>query len=156
MPLPRPWRLRLARPSDLDRVEDIEHQAHPSAWPRSIFLSELSLPWASLRVLEHPKHGVVGFLDYWLIDEELHIMNIALLPRWRGHGLGSALISLSVVEAVAMGAEIISLEVRETNVAALRLYERHGFRLLGRQRKYYVDTGEAALFMVKEVPNGRL
>ena len=93
--------------------------------------------------------GLLGYLAAKPVGESLELMNIAVLPAARRQGIASALI-----EALkrAAGERTITLEVRETNQAAIELYRQHGFRVLHRRPGYYTDTGEAGLLMRYKKP----
>ncbi|MFN2115594.1 MAG: ribosomal protein S18-alanine N-acetyltransferase [Anaerolineae bacterium] len=94
---------------------------------------------------------VVGYACLWLQVDVAHVIMITVLPEWRRHGVGRALLSRLVEEAARLGAVEVTLEVRETNGAARRLYSDHGFEEVGRRPRYYPDTGEDAILMTAPV-----
>ncbi len=96
--------------------------------------------------------GVLAFACLWIVDEELHVNNIAVAPGARGAGLGTALFRFILREASARGCRRGTLEVRPSNLVARRLYERFGFRPVGVRKGYYADTREDALVLEGPIP----
>jgi ribosomal-protein-alanine N-acetyltransferase len=96
---------------------------------------------------EQAKMQVIGFAGYWFIIDEAHISTLAVHPDWRGRGMGQVLLRALLREAAWRGALSATLEVRRGNRVAQRLYERHGFAVVGRRLGYYSDNGEDALLM---------
>jgi [ribosomal protein S18]-alanine N-acetyltransferase len=90
---------------------------------------------------------IVGFAGFWHVFDEAHITTIAVDPDLRGRSLGELLLVTLIEEAIARGAGYLSLEVRVSNIAAIRLYEKYGFIIKGVRPKYYVDDGEDAYVM---------
>jgi ribosomal-protein-alanine N-acetyltransferase len=93
---------------------------------------------------------VVGFCAFWLIVDEVHINNVAILPALRGRGIGTMLMERVFEEARQLGAKRATLEVRASNTGARRLYERLGFRVTGTRRSYYSNPVEDALILWKD------
>jgi ribosomal-protein-alanine N-acetyltransferase len=90
---------------------------------------------------------VVGYLFTWVVAGEFHINNIAVAPEHRGQGIADALLRVGLGEAVARGARVAVLEVRESNAPARALYARWGFAMAGRRKRYYSHPTEDALLM---------
>jgi ribosomal-protein-alanine N-acetyltransferase len=139
--------------ADLDAVCAIERLSSPSPWPRQAFVDELARPWARLEVLRHPATGrVAAFCNYWLVADELHILNVAVLPEERRRGHAARLLRHILEQAARGKVRVLSLEVRVSNLAAANLYRKFGFREVGLRPKYYADSGEDALLMDLEPP----
>lgn len=160
---------RLAGADDLDAILAIEAAAHPTPWPRGIFEGELELDYSSVWVFEQPSlpqpaHApptraatdpsggaqpteIVGFLVFWRVHDEVHILNIAVAPRARRRGIASAVMKALIEVSTENLASFITLEVRINNKAAISLYESLGFVIIGQRPHYYADTGEDALIM---------
>jgi [ribosomal protein S18]-alanine N-acetyltransferase len=137
-----------ARPGDLRAVYRIAQASFPIPWPLEELRKELSRPFSSLRVLRPaPDAGVAAFMNYWRIDAELQIMNVAVAPAHRRRGYGSLLIEELITEAAGQRTSAIVLEVRRSNAVAIHLYQRHGFEGVGIRPRYYSDNGEDALVM---------
>ena len=86
--------------------------------------------------------------------DELHITNVAVHPEARRHGIARSLLESVFERARAGSARMVLLEVRPSNVEASALYESFGFRVVGRRRGYYYDTGEDALVMEADLGEG--
>lgn len=146
------WELEPISESDLDEVLEIELQSHPTAWPRALFAGELELSWSRLMALRSRSDGrMLGYIDYWLVHDELHVLNVAVAPEARRQGCARYMLDSAIAEGRTQGVEYVTLEVRVTNAGAIRLYETMGFAVVGRRRAYYSDTGEDALIMALEL-----
>jgi ribosomal-protein-alanine N-acetyltransferase len=137
-----------ARTADLSAVFRIAEQCFPVPWPLEELQKELSRPFSAVRVLR-PAEGapIVAFLNFWRIDSELQIMNVAVAPEQRRRGYASLLLDDLLLLGRQQRASAIVLEVRRTNTAAIRLYERHGYQRIGVRPRYYSDNGEDAIVM---------
>lgn len=93
---------------------------------------------------------VIGFIDYWVTFDSSTITQIAVLPLYRRHGFAQELLSEAMNDCKAKKAMTMTLEVRKSNVAAISLYHKNGFKLITTKPHYYTD-GEDALYMVKEL-----
>jgi ribosomal-protein-alanine N-acetyltransferase len=141
--------------SDLDAVLEIERASFRTPWSRAAFRHELERnPVARLWVAREPSGGsvagegpVVGYLCLWVVADEVHITNLAVRPDRRGQGIAHQLLVTLLARCRAQGATRAFLEVRPANRPARRLYEGLGFRVVGRRRGYYPDTGEDALLL---------
>jgi [ribosomal protein S18]-alanine N-acetyltransferase len=91
--------------------------------------------------------SIIGFAGMWLAFDEAHITTIGVDPAQRGLGLGELLLLCMFDEAVARGANWLTLEVRVTNAAAQALYRKYGFTAHGTRKRYYSDNNEDALIM---------
>lgn len=90
---------------------------------------------------------IVGFAGMWMAFDEAHITTIGIEPSRRGHGLGELLLISMIDEALARGANWLTLEVRVSNIAAQTLYRKYGFTVHGTRKRYYSDNNEDALIM---------
>ena len=141
--------------SDLPQVIAIERRSFPTPWSLAMFVLELSKPSGVCvaAVEAGPAQGrrdkVLGYLICSRYDQVWHLMNVAVDPDARRHGLGTML--LEEMLARAGRDQAYTLEVRTSNAAAIALYERFGFRPAGTRRRYYSDTGEDALIMWRTV-----
>jgi ribosomal-protein-alanine N-acetyltransferase len=110
----------------------------------------LNREMSRLHVLRTAAVPVVGYVATWIIADEVHINNLAVLPECRGRGYGAALLAHALDEAASLGAYRATLEVRRSNDLARRLYERFGFRVAGVRRDYYSHPTEDALILWRE------
>ena len=135
---------------DLDQVVAIEAASMPSPWSRELFEEELKRDLA--RYFVAAQEGVVAaYLGYWEAPQEAHIINLAVGPSFRGKGLGRELMDYCLAYARKRGAGLATLEVRDGNGPARRLYEKCGFRLVAIRKKYYSDNLEDAIVMIREL-----
>jgi len=93
---------------------------------------------------------LLGYAGMWLMLDEAHITTIGVRRIGRGHGLGEMLLQNLIEQAMEMGAERVTLEVRVSNVVAQNLYRKYGFHEEGIRRRYYSDNGEDALIMTTD------
>jgi ribosomal-protein-alanine N-acetyltransferase len=134
----------------LRKVLSIEGRVYPRPWSASLFLAELSQ--RNARTYMVAKHGneVVGYAGMMFTGSDAHVTNIAVDPDFHGYKVGSRLLLTLITEAIARGAESISLEVRASNRIAQSMYEKFGFKGAGVRKGYYIETNEDALVMVVE------
>ena len=132
--------------ADIPAVAAIERVTFPDPWPESFFASEITAAMAHSRVAER-EGALAGYSVAWLGVGSGHLGNLAVIPGARRHGVASLLLDDLIEQAVRLGVESVTLEVRVSNFAAQGLYRRHGFRLAGLRRRYYRDTEEDALVM---------
>jgi [ribosomal protein S18]-alanine N-acetyltransferase len=140
-----------ATPADLHAIEEIERHSFPSPWPRATFEAELAREGAHLIVERGGRGAVIGFCNYWIIFDELHVHAIATHPDHRRAGAGARLLAHALDEARARGCALATLEVRRGNAPAIALYQRAGFRGVHVRARYYQDNHEDALVMLCEL-----
>ena len=143
---------------DLDAAVEIDLSSfHPSDIgaeredPRGVreksLREELARAWARLRVARDAEGRVVGYVLFWHVVDELHLLNVAVAPGARRSGIGRALVEAVIAYGRGRDAAKILLEVRASNVAALALYDRLGFTRFNVRERYYSD-GEDGIEMV--------
>jgi ribosomal-protein-alanine N-acetyltransferase len=143
--------LRRLTPKDLEAIERIERRSYPTPWSRSMFASELSKPSSiSLGAFEAETGELVGYLVISRYVDAWHVMNIAVAPERRRQGIAVALFERLFELTAADGRRGYTLEVRISNEAAIKLYERLGFQSRGVRRGYYTDNREDALIMWRD------
>ena len=140
-----------AKAGDLPEVVKIEEASFSDPWSYNMFKSELSNPLSHTWIARDMSGVLVGYICFWLIEGEAHVLNLAVHPLYRRKGIGSGLINTSLEYWKKLALNIIYLEVRESNKAALRLYERFGFRMISRRPKYYRNPKEDAYVMGLEI-----
>ena len=139
---------RLQTPADLDAVLAIEDASFNNPTTRAWYESELQRPDVCFMYVIRVDGGdVAGFCAFWKVVDQIHINNLAIHPRFRGRGLGRVLLCEVLREAARMDAPQATLEVRRSNEAARRLYERAGFTLAGVRTSYYTNPIEDALIL---------
>jgi len=136
--------------ADLPQVIAIERRAFPTPWSVAMFVLELSKP-SGICLAALIEERLVGYLVCSRYNTVWHLMNIAVDDRLRHQGIATTLLERLFEQADRPNAQY-TLEVRTSNDAAIRLYERFGFRTAGRRRAYYHDNREDALIMWRTVP----
>lgn len=131
--------------ADLPRVIAVERRAFPTPWSLAMFVLELSKS-AGVCLSAQVASEQVGHLICSRFDTVWHIMNVAVDPDFRRHGIASALIDELLARTDGPG-EQYTLEVRRSNHGAFELYKRYGFQSAGVRRRYYQDNGEDAVIM---------
>ncbi len=137
--------------ADLPQVIAIERRAFPTPWSLAMFVLELSKS-SGICLTASLDGRMAGYLICSRYADVWHVMNVAVDPELRRRGVAVAMLERLVAD-VGEDASL-TLEVRRTNTAALRLYERFGFRTAGVRRRYYQDNGEDALVMWRNLPTG--
>ncbi len=151
---------------DLDAIMALERVCFKDPWTRRMYLADLTqnelatylavrlrigdcglrIPDSTQSEIRNPKSEILAYGGFWLMADEAHIATIASHPDWRGCGLGLHLMLALLDVAQASGAQLSTLEVRAGNLPAQRLYEKLGYEVAGRRRRYYRD-GEDGLIM---------
>lgn len=136
--------------SDIDGVVSVEEQTFSVPWSRAAFEAELSENTLAHYLVAEVDGAVVGYCGMWIILDEAHLTNVAVLPGYRGRGIGNGLLMTLIELAKYKGATCMTLEVRKSNSGAQRLYRRLGFMPRGLRRQYYTDTKEDAVIMWRD------
>jgi ribosomal-protein-alanine N-acetyltransferase len=141
--------------SDIDAILPIESHSFQRPWERQSFLNELGLPGAENLAVRHTNPGghqhIVAYIFFRLVADEMHILKIAVAPEWRCRGIATVLMNKSLELAVTKGCSSAYLEMRPANDAAVKLYRKLGFRVIGKRKNYYPETGEDALVMCNKL-----
>jgi ribosomal-protein-alanine N-acetyltransferase len=143
---------REATPDDLDHLLVLEHAAFDRPWPAGAFEQELALPQASVWLAfggpaDQPGREPMAYADFWVVEDEVSLLNIAVHPDHRRRGLASELLRLVERVGAERGGEQVFLEVRASNEPALALYRTHGYVQVGIRKGYYSSDGEDAIVM---------
>lgn len=138
---------------DLDDVLAIERESFSSPWTRTMFEAELlenpfgRLVGAFSHSEPHLPAQLLGYICYWMVFDELRLMNLAVRSDCRRRGVGSQLVRHAVRKGLAQGTTRALLEVRACNQAAQAMYRALGFQQYGRRRSYYTNPSEDAILM---------
>lgn len=135
---------------DLDAVVAIEAATFAMPWSRDSFYQELTRNVAARYLVAEVDGKVIGYAGAWIILDESHITNIAILESYRGHGYGRKLTEGLMQYLSNLGAAYATLEVRRSNERAQNLYKSLGYVGVGWRKRYYEDNQEDALLMVCE------
>jgi ribosomal-protein-alanine N-acetyltransferase len=168
--------MRRMRPGDVPRVAAIDRLSFPTPWPPSSYVLEIGRGDRAYYVLVAPcaqdvepqprwlrwlgagdeagdAHRIIGYVGLRVEGTDAHLSTVAIHPDWRQMGFGETLLLTAVEQAVAMGGEVLTLEVRAYNSVAHRLYQKYGFRDKGVHPGYYSD-GEDAWIMEADLASG--
>jgi ribosomal-protein-alanine N-acetyltransferase len=154
---PPALRFRAMRPQDLDRIVEIERQGFLHPWSRELLERELSHAWSHVLVAaEEVRSGeaLVGYVVFWLVHDEVHVLNLGTAVEARRRGVGRALMEEAHELGRRRGAALSTLEVRRSNAPALALYRGLGYRQVGVRPNYYAEEGEDAIVMVRDLAMG--
>ncbi len=142
--------LRSAREQDLAALLRLEARAFERPWPADAFRQELELPQAELWLAWRGEQ-LAGYVDFWVVADEVELLNVAVDPEFRRRGLARRLLRLVEERGAERGGAAVYLEVRRTNEAAQALYKAVGYAQIGIRKRYYSDTGEDAVLMSKDL-----
>jgi ribosomal-protein-alanine N-acetyltransferase len=133
--------------NDLGAVTRIERACFSTVWPSDAFYNELSTNRLAHYFVGRLDERVVGYGGIWVIAEDSHVTTLAVDPQYRRRRFGEVLLLRLVDEAIERGAAWMTLEVRESNAIAQRLYRKYGFTTVTMRAGYYSDDNESALIM---------
>ena len=136
---------------DVEAVVQIEAEAYGKHhWAKSSFYDEMSNNLAKYYVAKLPDGELVGYAGTWHIIDEGHITTIAVKKEYLRNHIGEAIIQKIIDDCYKNNIKYLTLEVRVSNIPAIRLYEKYGFQSLGTRKGYYQDNNEDALIMWTE------
>lgn len=140
-------KIRRATFDDLDSLVEIEIDAFSTPWSQAALGVELSVNDTARYFVAEKDGKIIGYGGMWVIIDEAHITNLAVLTEYRGQGVGQALVDALKDQAREENCRAATLEVRLSNLIARRLYEKSGFAPVGIRPRYYSDNNEDALIM---------
>jgi ribosomal-protein-alanine N-acetyltransferase len=129
----------------------IERQSFKEPYSRAIFEQELKIKAAVLWVVTY-RRNIVGYINFWVILDEIELVSIAVHPRYHRRGVAILMMQRMLEFGIARGVQSVVLDVRTSNHAAQSLYRRFGFEKVGLRRAYYSDNREDAIIMKREIP----
>lgn len=138
--------IRDMREADLDEVCEIEQETFSDPWRREDFINSMAEENNSYLVVEIDGH-ITGYCGYWGILEEGYIYNVAVKKEYRRNKIGLHMLKEMMEQASLRGITSFTLEVRKSNLAAIRLYEQLGFESAGIRKDFYSKPKEDALIM---------
>lgn len=133
---------------DLKEVIAIETQSFEIPWTSNMFVKEINNDIAKFYVA-HRGETIVGYIGFWDIDFDIHLLTLAVQKEYRKRGIGSYLIEFVIAYAKEHLSKKIFLEVSVENIPAINLYKKYGFVETNVRKKYYQDI--SALLMEKEL-----
>lgn len=136
----------------LDGILEIERSSFPSPWSPQAFLEEIENPLSHLWTLNE-EGAVVGYICFWLVENIIQILDIAIHPTKRRQGNACRLLTAVIEKGISHGADQVWLEARVSNLPARDLYKKFGFKEVGLRSGYYRDTYEDAVTMTLTLPD---
>jgi [ribosomal protein S18]-alanine N-acetyltransferase len=141
---------RITGGADLDAVVALEADSFTNPWTKEMLVRELETSLvARVYVLRAPGGRVAAFCSCWILYDELHINTLAVDAACRRRGLATMLMTHLLTLAASEGATRALLEVRQSNIPAIRLYETLGFEITRIRRGYYTQPDEDALVLTR-------
>jgi len=149
----RVLKFRQMKITDLDEILEIERASFPAPWSRNMFVEEMSNRSARLVVFVDEER-VVGYMCFWEIMDEAHLLTIAVHPQKRRRGYGKFMMDHLEQLCVKDGLKRIVLDVGRRNDPARNLYRKCGFISVGFRKDYYTVIGDDAIVMEKWLGSG--
>ncbi len=143
--------IRQATSDDVEDIYEIENLCFPDPWSRDALLYELEENPRAFYIVADLEGQIVGYAGLWWIGDEGHITNVAVRPGFRNRRIASGIMEVLIEFTSEEGIAHHTLEVRKSNIPAIKLYEKFGFRTEGIRQKYYLNNGEDALIMWRHV-----
>lgn len=133
---------------DVEQVFHIEELVHPEHhWSRESFYNELANKLAYYYCVKDEANKILGFIGLWHIIDEAHVTTLAVHPEYRKKQLAQILLIQAIEDCYKDMIKYITLEVRESNIPAIMLYEKFLFESIGMRKNYYQDNNENAIIM---------
>ena len=136
---------------DIPSVVTIEEESFTVPWTQEIFEHEMTGNNYAHYIVALENEEVIGHCGMWIVLDECHITNVAVLKRLRGYKIGEGLMRKAIALCKEMNVKLMTLEVRVSNVTAQNLYRKLDFQEGGIRKNYYSDDGEDALVMWVEL-----
>ena len=149
--------VRRMQPADLGQVLEVETACFVHPWSAEAFERELEHDWSTILVAAERTSDpsapgrIVGFLIYWLVHDEIHVLNVATDPPQRRRGAARLLLAEAERRATAADCALLTLEVRRSNLGALALYAQLGYERVGMRKGYYEAENEDAIVMTRRL-----
>lgn len=141
---------RLMNDDDIVAVERLEKLCFSSPWSkneiRATFLRE-----DSIYCVAEKEGAVIAYAAFFFVLDEANIINIAVDPEFRNQGVGKKLMEFTLIQAAKQGVEKIILEVRQSNNAAIALYQGFGFKAEGLRKNFYEKPTENGIVMISTI-----
>lgn len=154
-PPPERFLIRPMTPDDMPEVMEIERVAFTNPWSPELLRRELTHDWSTILLAEEELapgvRRLLGFSIFWVVHDELHILNVATDPSQRRRGVARQVMDATLERGRQRRCTMATLEVRRSNEAALSLYRALGFRAVGVRPNYYVDEAEDAIVMTLDL-----
>ncbi len=141
------FEVRRARLDEVGRLAEIESRSSARPWSRRLLEAELRNRHSTVLIADLEGFELAGFLVYWTVVDELHLLNLAVDLDFRRLGAATVLLDAMLSDGGSRKARSVLLEVRQDNLAAKSLYLSYGFRPVGIRPRYYPAEGKDAISM---------
>jgi [ribosomal protein S18]-alanine N-acetyltransferase len=132
---------------DLTEVMELEREIFSRPWTEELFLDELNRDYSFILLAREPSGFLIGFICFWMLIDEMHILNLGVRTRYRRLNVASRLVREGLQFCHERGAQAATLEVRQKNEAAISLYKSMGFKEAGLRKNYYESPRDNAVIM---------
>lgn len=136
---------------DLPTICNIERQIFPSPWTFESFLYKLEDRDYNVSIIGLIEQKLVTYAVSYIVYDEIHISNLAVVPDFRRLKIGETMLEITLQIGMEKRCQSAHLEVRKSNVAAIALYQKYGFQVVGTRKNYYQNEREDALLMTKKI-----
>lgn len=143
-------RIRIAKSSDLDDIYELDVKTFAMPWSKEALSYDILENDNAFVIVAEYEGEFAGYADIWTVLDEADLNSIAVSKDFRRKGIGDAIMFAMTEMLSANGVESINLEVRVSNMPAIKLYKKYGFNECGVRPGYYLDNGEDALIMKRE------
>lgn len=143
-------RVRIAKSSDLDDIYELDVQTFAMPWSKEALSYDILENDNAFVIVAEYEGEFAGYADIWTVLDEADLNSIAVRVDFRRKGIGDAIMIAMTEMLSASGVATINLEVRVSNMPAIKLYKKYGFNECGVRPGYYLDNGEDALIMKRE------
>ena len=143
-------RVRIAKSSDLDDIYELDMQTFAMPWSKEALSYDILENDNAFVIVAEYEGEFAGYADIWTVLDEADLNSIAVRVDFRRKGIGDAIMLAMTEMLSANGVATINLEVRVSNMPAIKLYKKYGFNECGVRPGYYLDNGEDALIMKRE------
>ena len=143
-------RVRIAKSSDLDDIYELDVQTFAMPWSKEALSYDILENDNAFVIVAEYEGEFAGYADIWTVLDEADLNSIAVRVDFRRKGIGDAIMLAMTEMLSASGVATINLEVRVSNMPAIKLYKKYGFKECGVRPGYYLDNGEDALIMKRE------
>jgi len=131
---------------DLPEILDMEGQLFPQPWNEEMYIHEMDLHDAFV-IRKAEESEILGFMCGWTVLDEYNITNVGINPKFQKHGIAYRALSRLIEIKRATGIAFFYLEVRESNIPAISLYLKLGFKKMGLRKNYYRNPIEHGILM---------
>lgn len=143
--------IRKAEEADIKPMAELDKLCFAQPWSEESFRTEISENERAFYIVAEIEGALAGYAGLWAILDEGHITNVAVNPKFRRKGIGSAIVGTLLEVCEDSGLCSFTLEVRESNMGARLLYEKFEFKPAGVRKGYYTDNGEDAVIMWRKI-----